>query len=213
VSAPQVESGKLLLVDRPGAPQTALRLGLVGVPRSSPDYVPLRVLNDTLGGLFSSRINLNLREKNGYTYGANSAFGFRRGPGPFVVGTSVRTDVTAPAVREIFNELRAIRDAPVTREELTLARDSFSRSLPGDFDTTSSATGSSAQLFVYGLPLDYFNRLPASIQAVSAADVQRVARQYVLPEKMVVVAVGDRAKVEPGLAELGIGPVEIRTAD
>ena len=213
VSAPQIESGKLLLVDRPGAPQTALRLGMVGVPRSSPDYVPLRVFNDTLGGLFSSRINLNLREKNGYTYGANSAFGFRRGPGPFVVGTSVRTDVTAPAVREIFNELRAIRDAPVTREELTLARDSFSRSLPGDFDTTSSATGSSAQLFIYGLPLDYFNRLPASIQAVSAADVQRVARQYVLPEKMVVVAVGDRAKVEPGLAELGIGPVEIRTAD
>ena len=89
----------MVIVDKPGAPQTALRIGHVGVPRSSPDYVPLEVMNTGLGGLFSSRINLNLRERHGYTYGSRSVFAYRRGPGPFFVGTSVRADATAPAVR------------------------------------------------------------------------------------------------------------------
>jgi zinc protease len=213
VLAPQVESGKVLIVDRPGAPQTALRLGSVAATRASPDYVPLEVLNGTLGGLFSSRINLNLREKHGYTYGASSRFVFRRGAGPFLVGTSVRTDVTVPSVQEIFNELNAIRLAPVTPAELALSKDAFSRSLPGLFETSEQAASSSAQLFVYGLPLNYFNTLPASIKAVTAADVQRVARKYVVPSQIVVVAVGDRATFEEGLGKLGIGPVEIRSPD
>jgi zinc protease len=213
LQATQVESGKLLLVDRPGSPQTALRMGSVAATRASPDYVALEVMNGTLGGLFSSRINLNLREKNGYTYGASSGFGFRRGPGPFVVGTSVRTDATAPAVKEIFNELHAMRDSPVTVAELALSKDSFARSLPGQFETSSASAASSAQLVVYGLPLDYFNTLPASIQAVTAADVQRVARQYIVPGRLVVVAVGDRAVIEDGLRKLELGSVEVRTPD
>ena len=208
----QQESTKLLLVDKPGAPQSALRLGQVGVARSSPDYVPLEVMNNTLGGLFSSRINLNLREKNGYTYGAGSGFAFRRGSGPFVVSTSVRTDVTAPAVREIYNELRAMRAAPVTQDELSLAKDALARSLPGQFETLSSTAGSSAQLFVHGLPLDYYRRLPAAIQAVTAADVLRVARTHLDPDKMVVVAVGDKAKIEEPLRQLQLLPVETRAA-
>jgi zinc protease len=212
VQAAQAESRKLLVVDRPGAPQTALRLGLVAVPRSTPDYVPLEVLNGTLGGLFTSRINLNLREQHGYTYGAQSGFGFRRGPGPFVVQTSVRTDATAPAVREILKEIRGVRDAAISPAELALSKDSFSRSLPGLFETTAQSSASSAELFVYGLPLDYFSGLPASIRAVTTADVQRVARRYLDPQRMVVVSVGDRAAIEAGLRALDFGPMEIRSS-
>jgi zinc protease len=158
-------------------------------------------------------VRLNLRERNGYAYGAGSGFAFRRGPGPFVATSSVRTDATAPAVKEIFNELRSIREAEVTPAELTLSRDSLARSLPGMFETSSSMAGSSAQLFVHGLPLDYYQKLPQSILAVTAADVLRVAREHLQPERMVSVVVGDRAKVEDSLKALGIGPVEVRQAE
>jgi zinc protease len=213
VAATQAESAKVLLIDKPGAPQSALRIGQIGVARSSPDYVPLEVMNNVLGGMFSSRINLNLRERNGYAYGAGSGFAFRRGAGPFVATSNVRTDVTAPAVKEIFNELRDIREKPVTEAELNLSRDSLARSLPGLFETNSSMAGSSAQLFVHGLPLDYYQKLPASILAVTAADVQRVAREHLQPERMVSVVVGDRSKVEEGLKGLNLGPVEVREAE
>jgi zinc protease len=204
---------RIVVVDRGKAPQTALRIGEIGVPRANPDYVAIEVMNTALGGLFSSRINMNLREKNGYTYGARSQFAFRRGPGPFLVGTGVRTDVTAPAVREIFTELGRMRTEPLSAEELLLSKDSFERSLPGLFETTPQSASSFAQLFVYNLPLDYYSSLPATIQAVSAADVQRVASKYLTPEKMVVVAVGDRSSIEPALKKLNLGPVETRSID
>jgi zinc protease len=203
----------VLIVDRPGAPQSSLRIGGIGAMRSSPDYVALEVMNNTLGGLFSSRINLNLREKNGYAYGANSAFGFRRGTGPYVVVSNVRTNVTAPAVREIFKEMGRLGSEPVTATELDLARESFSRSLPAQFETTADSAASSGQLFIYGLPLDYFSTLPARIKAVTATDLQRVARQYVVPGKTIVVAVGDKAKIEPELRKLGLGAVETRSVE
>jgi zinc protease len=208
--AEQVTKGRTLVIDKGAAPQTALRIGEIGVSRSSADFVPLTVMNDALGGLFSSRINLNLREKNGYTYGASSGFGFRRGAGPFVVGTNVRTDVTAPAVREIFAEIERVRVEPISEDELRTSRDSFARSLPGQFETSADAAASGSQLFVYGLPLDYYDHLPARIDAVSVADVQRVARQYLDPAIMVTVAVGDRSKIEPALRELNQSPVEVR---
>ncbi|MDR2215410.1 MAG: insulinase family protein, partial [Nevskiaceae bacterium] len=186
----QITAGRTLIVDRGASPQTALRVGMVGLSRATPDYVPLQVMNNALGGLFASRINLNLRERNGFTYGASSGFAFRRGAGPFQVGTNVRTDVTAPAVREIFSEIERMRNEPVTAAELELARDSLSRSLPGQFETTGDSAATGAAIFVYDLPLDYYSKLPAQIDAVSIADVQRVAKQYLLPEKMVTVAVG-----------------------
>jgi zinc protease len=201
-SGTQITEGRTLIVDRGAAPQTALRVGMVGVSRATPDYAPLMVMNNTLGGMFSSRINLNLREKNGFTYGANSSFAFRRGPGPFLVGSNVRTDVTAPALREIFSEIRRMRDEPVTPAELTLARDALSRALPGQFETTGSAAATGSAIFIYDLPLDYYSKLPAQIDAVTAADVQRVAKQYLQPEKMVTVAVGDAAKIEKPLKAL-----------
>jgi zinc protease len=216
VTRPEVRASaarRVLLVDKPGAPQTALRIGMVGVPRASPDYVPIQVMNTGLGGLFSSRINMNLRERNGYTYGAGSVFQFRRGPGPFFTATSVRTDVTAPAVREIFNEFERMRATDVSAEELKIAKDSFARSLPGLFETTAQAAASIGQIFIYNLPLDYYSTLPGKIDAVTIADVRRVAGKYLLPESMVIVAVGDRSKIEPELLKLNLGKVEARGSD
>jgi zinc protease len=205
-------SARLVIVDRPGAPQTQIRLATVGAPRSSPDYVPIRVMNDILGGLFSSRINLNLREAHGYTYGANSSFTFRRGAGPFQIASGVRTDVTVPAVEEMFNEVKKLAAAEVTADELTLAKDSFTRSLPSAFETTDSTVATFANLFTYGLPMDYFTTLPERIGAVTAQDVQAAAKKYVVPEKLLVIAVGDRAKIAPAL-EAAFGPAELRDPD
>ena len=201
---------KLIIVDKPGSPQTVLRIGQVGVARSNPDYVPIQVMNTGLGGLFSSRINMNLREKNGYTYGAFSTFVFRRGAGPFYSGAGVRTDVTAPATREIFNELERIRTGDVTADELKTAKDAVARSLPGLFETTAQTVGSLSQLFVYNLPLDYYRQLPARIDAVNIADIRRVAEKYLSPGSMVIVAVGDRSKIEEELKKLNLGNIEVR---
>jgi zinc protease len=170
-------------------------------------------MNTGLGGLFSSRINLNLREKNGYTYGASSAFVYRRGAGPFLVRTGIRTDVTAAAVREILYEIDRIRTSPFTTEELQRAQDAIARSLPALFETTSHSASSIGQLFVHGLELDYYRALPAEVIAVTPAAVQRVAERYLRPEGLVVVAVGDRAQIEPQLTGLQFGPVEIRDLD
>jgi zinc protease len=209
-AAPEWGTRRIIIVDKPGAPQTALRVGHAGVARSNPDYLPLEVMAMELGGLFSSRINLNLREQHGYTYGAFAVFQYRRGPGPFLAGSSVRADVTAPAVHEIFNELEKMRSSEMTADELAVSKDNFARSLPGLFETSQSATTAVRDLFVYNLPLDYYNSLPDQIGAVTAADALRVAKQYLAPEKMVVVAVGDRAKIQPELEKLGLGPVEVR---
>ena len=206
-------SRRIVIVDKPGSAQTSLLVGHVGIARSNPDYVPVNVMNTGLGGLFSSRINLNLREKNGYTYGASSAFVYRRGPGPFLVRTGVRTDVTGAAVQEILYEIERIRTSPVTMEELQRAQDAIARSLPALFETTSYSASSIGQLFVHGLEIDYYRALPAEVIAVSPAAVQRVAERYLRPEGLVVVAVGDRAQIEPQLAGLQFGPVEIRDLD
>ena len=186
---------RIVIVDKPGSPQTALRVGHIGIARANADYVPVTVMNATLGGLFSSRINMNLREKHGYTYGASSAFLYRRGPGPFLVGTSVRTDVTAPAVSEILNEIEQMRSRDVLPEELATAKDSIARSLPGLFETTPQAASTIGQLFVHDLPADYYRSLPGEIDGVTADDVRRVAGKYLQPGQMIVVAVGDQSKI------------------
>jgi len=212
-SATDLAGRRVVIVDRPASPQTSLRIGHVGVARANPDYVAIDVMNTALGGLFSSRINSNLREKHGYTYGASSTFAYRRGPGPFVIGTGVRTDVTAPAVSEIFREIERMRSSQLTAEELATAKDSIARSLPGFFETTPQAASSVAQLYVHGLPLDYYRKLPEQTSSVSATDVQRVAEKYLKPMQTVVVAVGDRKKIDPELKKLNLGPIEPRDLD
>jgi zinc protease len=170
-------------------------------------------MNETLGGLFSSRINLNLREEHGYTYGASSQFVFRRSAGPFIVGSGVRTDVTAPAVTEIFKEIRRMREAPMSAEELAMAKDSLVRSLPSDFQTSGDVTATTANIYVFDLGLDYFSKYPARLSAVTSDQAKAAAEKYLVPEKMIVVAAGDRAKIQPALQKLNLGAVELRNAD
>jgi zinc protease len=186
-----------------------LAFGL-GVPRTVPDYPAVNVMNDVLGGLFSSRINMNLREQHGYTYGAFSAFAFYRDGGPFYAGALVRADVTAPAAKELFAELQRIRTEPPTPAELKLARESELRSMPGQFETVRETSGHMANLFTYGLPNDYYAGLPAAFEAVTPEQVTLAAQHDIHPDHMFLVAVGDRAKIEPGLKALDLGPIEVR---
>jgi zinc protease len=160
--------------------------------------------------VFSSRINMNLREEHGYTYGTYSQFVFRRGPGPFVVAGGVRTDVTAPALGEIFKEIRAMRETPMSAEELEGAKDSLTRSLPAGFQTSGGTVGRYSDVFIHNLGLDYFAKYPPLVDAVTAQDALAAARKYLAPERLVVIAVGDRAQIEPALTKLGIAPVEVR---
>jgi zinc protease len=198
-----------LIVDKPGAPQTFLAVAGLGANRSTPDYAPLEVMNTALGGLFSSRINMNLREEHGYTYGAFSTVNFRRGVGPFFAAAGVRTDATAPAAKEMLIEIKRIRESELTADELTKAKDSFSKTLVANFETVEATASTIGLQGVFGLPLAYYRDLPAEISKVNSADTLRVAKQYLHPESMIVVAVGDRAVIEPKMRELGIGEVKV----
>jgi zinc protease len=213
MGSPETTDARLILVDRPGAPQTTLACFSMGLARSTPDYPAVEVMNTDLGGLFSSRINMNLREQHGYTYGAFSFFSYHRAPGPFIAGGDVRTDVTAPATGEILNELRRMRDTQMTPAELALSKDSIARSLPGRFERGTDAAATFAELFTYDLPLEYFSTLPDKINAVTAEQAQAAAQKHILPDKMIVLAIGDRAKIEESMKKLNLGKVEIRDAE
>jgi len=207
-ATPAPPTRHVILVDMPGAPQTAIFAAGIGVPRSSPDFAPLNVDNTMLGGLFSSRINMNLREQHGYTYGAFSTFQFMRGSGPFFAGASVRADVTGPAVRELFSELDRIRTSPLTSDELKMSKDFLMRSLPGGFETAEETTGKVSDLFTYQLPLDYYRAYPEKIDAVTSEQAASVALKYIHPENMILIAVGDKAKIQPEIERLNLGPIE-----
>jgi zinc protease len=213
LGAPATTSARVVIVDKPGSPQTQLRVASIGAPRSSPDFRPMQVMNLALGGLFSSRINMNLREEHGYTYGANSQFSFRRAAGPFQIASGVRTDVTAAAVGEIFKEVRGMVEKPVSADELQKAKDSLANSLPGAFESSANAVGNFSNVFIYNLGLDYYTRYAEQVNAVTTDQALAVSKKYLVPGSMVVVAVGDRAKIEPELRKLDLGAVEIRDAE
>lgn len=208
--APPPSPRTIYVVDKPEAPQSVIRLGNVGVPRSTPDYYPLQVMNTLLGGSFTSRLNQNLRETHGFTYGASSGFEMRRLAGPFRAGAAVGTAVTDSAVAEFLKELRRIRDERVPEHELAKTRQLLSLGLPGDFETSASVAQQFADVLVNELPADTWDRYVDGINTVTAADVQRVAKQYIDPDHFVIVVVGDRAAVEPGLKALNEGPVIAR---
>ena len=213
LGAPAKTRARVVIVDKPGSPQTQLRVGSIGAARSSPDFRSMQVMNLALGGLFSSRINMNLREQHGYTYGAWSQFSFRRAPGPFEVVSGVRTDVTGPAVSEVFKELRGMTERPVSEEELKKAKDSLSQSLPGAFESNANAVSNFSNVFIYDLGLDYYSRYAEQVNAVTVDEALAAARKYLVPDEMVVIAVGDRAKIEPQLRRLSLGAIEIRDAE
>ncbi len=193
----------LYIVDRPGSAQSVINIGQVGAARSTSDYFPLLVLNTMLGGQFVSRVNLNLREDKGYSYGARTAFTYRRGRGPFTASAGVFTNVTKESVAEFMKELRGIRgEIPITQKELEYAKQAIIRAFPRGFETPAQIGGRLEDVVVYGLPDDYFNRYIQRVSAVSLADVNRVARQYLDPSKMAIVVVGDRKEIEAGLRSL-----------
>ena len=210
-SAPPPASEKLTLIHRSGAPQSELRIGHVGVARSSPDYHALLTANMVLGGQFVSRINLNLREDKGYTYGARTSFDFRRGPGPFSLQASVQSDRTAEAVHESLAELRAIRgERPVTREELELGRAALTRGYPRGFETAEQTGRAAGQLALYELPDDYFSTFVPRVLSLTEDDVTRAAARHIDPSRFLILIVGDREKVSAPLERLGLGkPVDI----
>lgn len=200
---------RVWMVDKPEAAQSVILIGWPGVERTSPDYAALQVMNTILGGSFTSRLNMNLRETKGYSYGANSGFLFRVVPGPFVANSSVRTNVTDSSLVEIFKELRGLRDAAVTDDELNRAKSYVELGIPGSLESTSQVAGQMAQLATFGLTLDELPRLAARVRAVTAADVQRVARQYLTPDRAHIVVVGDLSKVKTPIEQLGLGTATV----
>jgi zinc protease len=208
VSSPAPRDKAILyLVDKPGAAQSQIAIGTVGLARTTEDYYPLLVMNTILGGQFSSRVNMNLRENKGYTYGARTGFDYRRGAGPFSATAGVQTAVTKESVVEFLKELKGIRgDIPVTQAELDFAKQSIIRGFPRSFETPEQIAQRLGTLLLYGLPADYYDSYIQNVSAVTIADVQRVAQRYLDPGKMAILVVGDRAVVEKGLREIeGVG--------
>ena len=209
---PQPTPRRILILDRPAALQTQLLIGQVSVERSHPDHLRLTMMNALLGGMFSSRINNNLREVHGYTYGARSSFSYRRGSSVFGISGAIRTDATAAAVLEVFNEIDRLRESLASNEELETARESLTRSFSTYFDSVGSSTGSIAELIIQGLDLRHYQHMLTEIPRVSAQDVQRVAAEHLHPQSMAVVAAGDAAKIEDELSKLNLGPVSTTTS-
>jgi predicted Zn-dependent peptidase len=211
-AAPQPGSRRIVLVDKPGAAQSQIRIGWIGVPRATPDYFPLTVANTLFGGSFTSRLNTNLRETHGYAYGASSQFVMRRHAGPFVAAAGVQTDKTAEAVREFFNEFDAIRK-PIPDDEFGKAQRNVALGFPGEFETTGDLIARLQSQVVLGLPEDVYSTYVQNTMAVTAAQASKVMTQHIQPSKFLVVVVGDRQAIEAPLRALNLGPVSVLSVD
>jgi zinc protease len=208
----QVSKRSIVIVDKPGAAQTEIRIGRIGVARTSPDYFPLEVMNTLLGGSFSSRLNQNLREQHGYTYGARSRFDYRVLAGPFLVSTAVQTSVTDKALTECMKELRSILE-PVPDADLIRGRNYQALGFPEQFQTVGQIARMLEELAQYGLPDDYYNTYVDRILGVKEEDLRRAARAALDPERVMIVLVGDRKVIEPGVKALNLGPIKNLTIE
>lgn len=203
IDPPPQDDMQVCLIDRPQAPQTELWLGSIGVGRSHPDRAGLAVLNSLLGGKFTSRINLNLRERLGITYGVSTSFSQRRGPGPFVVAASVETDAVDSAVREILAEIRRLQDELVTKEELADTKSYLLGIFPYMLQRIEGLAARLADLAIHDLPRDYFPSYLRQIATVTRDELQILAQKHLYPDKMSVVAVGPRRQIESRLTPFG----------
>ncbi len=206
------EARRGVIVAKADAPQSELRVGHVGVPRAHPDHLAIVVMNAILGGLFSSRINLNLRERHAFTYGASSGYDWRRAAGPFVVSTAVRSDVTARAVEEILREIDAMRAAPPSRDEVTLATDYLAGVFPIRYETTAAVASALAGAAVFDLSEDWFRTYRERVLAISAEAVHSAARAHLDPSRLLLLAVGDAEGIEAPLTALGVAPMSVHAA-
>jgi predicted Zn-dependent peptidase len=208
----QVKKRGIFLVDKPGAAQTVIRIGRIGAARLSEDFYPLVVMNTILGGSFTSRLNQNLREKHGYTYGASSSFDFRPIPGPFVASASVQTAVSDKALKEFMNELEGIL-RPIPEAEIERAKNYVALGFPGNFQSVSQIASALEILVQYNLPDDYFNNYIEHILAVTGKDVERVAKKYIDPSAVDIILVGDRKEIEAGVKALNLGTIKNLTIE
>jgi predicted Zn-dependent peptidase len=205
--AGQVKKRVIYLVDKPGSAQSVISIGRIGTKRVTDDYFPITVMNTILGGSFTSRLNNNLREQHGYTYGAGSSFDMRHYPGPFVARSSVQTEVTDKALVEFFKELNGIT-RPIPSEELTRAKNFVALGYPDNFQTVAEIAANIEEIVDYNLPGDYFNNYVDYVLNVNAGDVSKVSKRYIVPDKMAVIVVGDRNKIEEGIRKLNIGEIK-----
>jgi len=207
-SVAEPRSTTIFLVDKPGAAQSTFAIGRPGPPRSTPDYYALQVMNTILGGMFQSRLNANIREEKGYSYGVNSGFGYGKGPGAFRAGGDIVTAKSDAALIEFMKELRGIVGSrPVTDEELTTAKDALVQRLPGTFASVNSINVAITTLWTQNLPDDYYQQYAKRIAAITKDDVLRVAKQYVTVDNLAIVIVGDRSVIEGPLKAAGIAPI------
>jgi predicted Zn-dependent peptidase len=208
-TAPRTKARKVHIVHKPDAPQSELRVGHVGLPRKHADFFPTLVMNAVLGGLFGSRINLNLREVHGYTYGASSYYDWRRGAGPFVVSTAVQSEVTAPALTEILLEIDRIRSEKISDEELTLARDYLEGVFPIRYESTAAIAAALATLVIHDLPADYYGTYRKNIHNVSTEAVIQAANAHLHPSELQTVVVGDAKTIQASLADPKFGELVV----
>jgi len=197
---PPRDRGGIYVVDRPGSVQSVVQVAQVGVPRNTPDFFPLEVMNRILGGATSARLYMNLRQDKGYTYGVRSAFDYRRDAGPFVARAAVQGFSTRESVVEFLKEINGIRgEIPISVEEIESARQAIIRGFPREFETPEQIAACLEVVETYGLPDAYFDTYTQKIAAVTLDDVNRVAKQYLHPDRMAIVVVGDRASIEQPL--------------
>jgi zinc protease len=209
VNAVRPTTRQVYLVDKPGAAQSVLMIGTPGLERTTPDFAAILVMNTILGGSFSSRLNSNLRETKGYTYGASSGFQWRPLPGAFTASSDVRTNVTDSSLVEFFKEMALLRDSLVGPDELARAKAYLALGVPGDLESTAQIAGQITALAAFNLPLSWLQEFVTQVNAVTAADVQRVARRLLPIDMATIVVVGDLAQIRAGIERLNLGPISV----
>jgi predicted Zn-dependent peptidase len=206
---PAVETRKVYLVDKPGAPQSEIRIGYPALARSTPDFFSVNLMNMILGGQFSSRLNSNIRERRGFSYGVRSMFQFDRLPGPFIASGGVQTAKTDSALQEFLREIDLMREKGISAEELEFAKNRTQGTFVAGFETPAQIAGGLVNIVVYNLPDDYFANYLKNFGAVTLADVQRVAKLYLDSSKMTIVVVGDVKTIRPGIEQMKFAPVVV----
>jgi zinc protease len=211
--ASPIDRTQIFIVNREGSVQSELRVGHVGLARSTPDYFALGVANGVLGGVFTSRLNMSLREKHGFTYGVRSAFAFRKQPGPFLIQTAVASEVTARALEELLLETHHLLQDGATDDEVAGTRDYLAGVMPLQMQTTEQTASRISDIFVYDLSDDYLPQHRAAILSVSRDEANQAAREHIHPDRFAITIVGDARSIENDLAALNLGPIEVHSVD
>ena len=212
-ATPTIGARKVYLVDKPGAAQSEIRIGYPALARNTPDFFPVELMNMILGGQFSSRLNSNIRERRGFSYGVRSMFQFTRLPGPFQASGGVQTAKSDSALQEFLREIDLMRDKGITPQELEFAKNRTEGTFATSFETPAQIARLLVNVIVYGLPDDYFAHYLKNVDAVTLTDVQRVAKQYLDTSRMAIVVVGDARIIRAGIEQMKFGPLVMADVD